>query len=75
MILYRRFFASAFRFVIGLAVTGLLLILVSAAVFDRLIALIMPPLKSARLRIVALAAKCRHRITFAGGLFVQAVSA
>jgi hypothetical protein len=75
MILYRRFFHSAFGLICGLAVACFVSILLIAAGIDYLAALLTPPLKVVRLRIGALAAKCRHRITHAGGIFVQAVSA
>lgn len=71
---YSRLLASAFRFICGAAVACLISILLLAAGFDHLVALIAPPLKSVRLRVTALVAKCRHRISFAGGLFIEAIS-
>lgn len=57
---------------IGLAVVTLLTIVVAASAYDWLHALLFPPSKSLRLRIVELIAQCRHRLSFAGGLFVAA---
>lgn len=74
----RPFFArliACLHLAVKAACVGLLVILVLAAGFDYLVALTTPPARTLRLRIVALAAKCRHRIVRAGGLFVEAALA
>lgn len=66
------FIGAALFLLIGAAVFALVSIFAAARGYDWLVALLTPPAHIARLRLAKIAAQCRHRLSFAGGLFVAA---